>query len=167
MNGFNKVSPDELSINPFEKIGKDWMLITAGQPGAFNTMTASWGGLGVLWRYNVATCFVRPTRFTNEFMEKNDMFTLSFFGDEYKEALTFCGKNSGRDFDKCKETGLEAVDFGGCVSFKQASLVLVCRKVYTDVFKPENFLLPEIDHHYPLKDYHIIYVGEIKSCYTK
>ena len=96
-----------LSFDPFERIGRDWCLITAGNKGSYNTMTASWGGVGILWNKEVATCYIRPQRYTKEFVDREEYFTLSFFPDGWREALNFCGKYSGRDRDKAAETGLK------------------------------------------------------------
>ncbi len=158
---------DLLKENPFRLIGSDWMLITAGTPEKFNTMTASWGGLGVLWERSVAFCFVRPTRYTREFMERSGTFTLSFFGEEQRKALQYCGTHSGRDTDKVKEAGLTPVKEGGFIFFDEARLVLACRKIYFQDIGPERFLDPRIDAMYPQKDYHRMYVGEIAKCLVK
>ena len=93
---FKEVSPQTLNFNPFTRIGSDWMLITAGQPGDMNTMTASWGGAGVLWTKNVVTAYIRPQRYTKEFVDREDIFTLSFFDEKYRPALKHLGTVSGR-----------------------------------------------------------------------
>ena len=142
---FNRILPQDISDNPFKALGEDWMLVTAGNINSYNTMTASWGGLGVFWNKNIVFCVIRPSRHTYEYIEKADTFTLSFFSDEYKEALKFCGSHSGRDYDKAKETGLTAVETeNGSVFFKEARLVLECKKIYFDDINPENFMDPEI-----------------------
>lgn len=166
--GFKKIAPQDISENTFKLIGTDWMLITAGDKTGFNTMTASWGGLGVLWRKNVSFCYVRPTRHTFGFMESGDYYTLSFYGEEYRQQLTFCGTKSGRDVDKVKETGFTPA-FADCGApyFEEASLVLVCRKLYSDVFRPENFKDAAIEKEYPNKDYHTTYIGEIVEVLKK
>ena len=104
MKKFKEIKPEELEFNPFRLIGKDWMLITAGTEEKFNTMTASWGSVGILWNKPAVTIYVRPTRYTYEFVEKYDEFTISFFSEEYRSALNFCGSKSGRDYDKALET---------------------------------------------------------------
>jgi flavin reductase (DIM6/NTAB) family NADH-FMN oxidoreductase RutF len=106
---FRETKPELLTDNPFKLIGTDWTLITAGAPRSFNTMTASWGGLGVLWDKKVCFCFIRPTRHTYSFVEKAASFTLSFFDEQHRKALTFCGTHSGRDTDKIAATGLTPV----------------------------------------------------------
>lgn len=165
--GFRESAPDKLSENPFTLIGNDWMLITAGTRGSFNTMTASWGGLGVLWERAVATCYIRPTRLTYSFMEREPRFTLSFFGKEHKKALTFCGTHSGRDTDKVKGSGLTPVHEDAATYFAEARLVLVCRKLYWQDIAPERFVDPGIETMYPQKDYHRMYIGEIEKCLVR
>lgn len=163
---FRETRPELLTDNPFKLIGADWMLITAGTQEAFNTMTASWGGLGVLWERKVAFCFIRPTRYTYEFVEKSERFTLSFFEEKYRKALEFCGSHSGRDTDKIKGAGLTPVKEGGFVYFNEARLVLACKKLYFQDISPERFLDPKIESLYPKKDYHRMYVAEIVKCLT-
>ena len=102
---FHKVDPKSLNENVFSLIGDKWMLITAGSRERCNTMTASWGGLGVIWGAPAATCYIRPQRYTKEFVDREEYFTLCFFGEEYRKALSLCGSKSGRDVDKVKECG--------------------------------------------------------------
>lgn len=164
---FREINIADLSFKPFELISKDWMLITSGDAQGFNTMTASWGGLGVLWHKNVATVYIRPQRYTYEFVEKNDLLTLSFFGEEYRSALTLCGSKSGRDCDKAKEAGLTPLFVDGTTAFAEANLVLVCKKLYFDDLEPKQFLDPEIEKNYAAKDYHRMYILEIVKAYQK
>ena len=165
--GFKEKKPEMLAENPYKLIGTDWMLVTAGAPESFNTMTASWGCMGVLWEKQVCFCFIRPTRYTYEFVERSLYFTLSFFDDQYRSALNFCGSHSGRDIDKVKKAGITPVKEGGYVYFAEARLVLVCKKIYFQDVIPSNFLDPQIASLYPAKDYHRMYVGEIISCLTR
>lgn len=125
-----EIAIETLSINPWTKIGKDWFLLTSGDETKFNTMTVGWAFMGVMWGKNVISAMVRPNRYTFEFMEKNDLFTVSFFGEENKNILGFCGSHSGRDCDKTAETGLTPVFTDGTVAFKEAKLTFVCRKIY-------------------------------------
>ena len=145
-----------------------WTLITAGTKDNYNTMTASWGGIGELWNKDVCFIFIRPQRYTKQFVDNNEYFTLSFFGEQYKKALAFCGRNSGRDFDKAKETGLTPMEIDGSVSFEESEIVIVLRKVAYQDIKPEGFIDETIDEkNYPEKDYHRMYIGEVVSCYVK
>lgn len=155
-------SLDALDDNVFNRIGEGWMLITAGGEAGFNMMTASWGGLGVLWGRQVVFCFVRPSRYTFGFMEKAGHFSLSFFAEEYRKDLSFCGEHSGREVDKAAETGLSPVfDPSGAVYFSQADLVLISRKIYYQDIDPAHFLDETIVENYLNGDFHRMYIGEI------
>lgn len=167
-NLFKSVKTEELNDNFFRLINDDWMLITAGKAGSFNTMTASWGTTGILWNRPIAICFIRPHRYTFQFAEENECFTLSFFDFRYRKMLDFCGSHSGRDIDKIAQTGLRPVETSlGNITFEQARLVLECRKIYADFLKPENFILQQIAlRNYPQKDFHRFYIGEIVGCYV-
>jgi flavin reductase (DIM6/NTAB) family NADH-FMN oxidoreductase RutF len=167
MKDFKTIKPEELTENPFRLIGKDWMLITAGTPGKYNTMTASWGGLGILWNKPAATIYVRPTRYTYEFTEKHEEFTLSFFDEKFRAALSFCGSKSGRDCDKTAETGLTTFAAENSVAFEEAKLVIVCRKLYFQDMDSSNFLDENADKFYTLKDYHRIYIGEVLKIFKE
>lgn len=149
---FKEIKIEDLQMNPFTKIGKEWTLITAGNEEAHNTMTASWGGVGVLWNKNVATVYIRPQRYTKEFVDSNDTFTLTFFDEKYRDALTLLGRKSGRDGDKIAEAGLTPCPVDETTAFEEANLVLVCKKLYADEIKPECFINREADEkNYPRK----------------
>ncbi|NBK97798.1 MAG: flavin reductase family protein [Erysipelotrichia bacterium] len=159
-----KLNIEDLTLNPFIKIGKEWCLIGVKNKGVFNAMTASWGGLGVIWNKNVVTIYVRPQRYTRELLEESDTFTISFFDETYKKALNVYGTQSGRNVNKEQVTGLSKVDDGDYAYLKEANLVFECQKIYCGKLDPKGILLTEDDKtHYPLKDYHYIYMGEIKQ----
>lgn len=167
---FKKIAPEELTKNPFDLIGKQWMLITAGTPEDCNTMTASWGGVGVMWGNPVATCYIRPQRHTKGFVDREEYFTLSFFPEKYRKALQFCGSKSGRDVDKIKECGftMKAAECGAPY-MEEAELVLVCRKQYAQPMGPEYLTEGDgIDQRwYPAHDWHTMYIGQIVEVYVK
>lgn len=167
MSGFKEIKPEELAGNVFDMIGKKWMLVTAGPRSGFNTMTASWGGLGILWGKPVSFTFVRPQRYTLGFMEKHTYYTLSFYDEKYRDALSFCGSHSGRDTDKIKATGLTPAADGDAVYFSEASAVLVCRKLYVQDLSPASFAENELSKYYTQKDYHREYIGEIEKVLIK
>lgn len=145
-----------------------WTLITAGTKDNYNTMTASWGGIGELWNKDVCFIFIRPQRYTFEFTEKEDYFTLSFFSEEYRKALAFCGRNSGRDCDKAKETGLSPIYFDESTGFEESEITVLCKKLYYQDISPEGLIDKSIDSTcYPEKDYHRMYVGEIVKVFVK
>jgi len=162
--GFQTLDPEAVQDNVFRLIGKDWMLITAGIRESFNTMTASWGGMGVLWDKKVCFAFVRPTRYTSEFLEKSEFYTFSFLEEQYRDILMYCGTKSGRDVNKVIETNLTPIFGNGTVFFAEARLVMECRKIYVQDITPGNFLDQTMNEYYPKKDYHRIYVGEIVRC---
>jgi len=160
----------EFSSKVIQLIGFDWMLITAGDINNFNTMTAAWGGIGYLWNVPVSYIFIRPQRFTFEFTEQYNDFTLSFFDTKkYRETLNYCGTKSGKDVDKIRETGLIAKETeAGNIYFEQASLIMECTKLYADDIKGDKFIIPGLDSKfYALKDYHRMYIGKIKHIWTK
>ncbi len=162
MKTFREIKPGEIEGNPIHLIGQEWMLITAGTPEHFNTMTASWGSMGELWFKPVCFCFVRPQRYTYEFMEKSEAFTLSFFDEMYKSQLNFCGSRSGRETNKAKECGFTPLAAeNGSVYFDEARLVLECQKLYFQDIEPANFLDDVIMKNYPQNDFHRMYIGEI------
>lgn len=166
---FRKIDIRELSFNPFTKIGKEWTLITGGNMDGFNTMTASWGQLGVLWNKNVMTCYIRPNRYTYEFIENGGYFTASFFGEEYRNILTYCGSHSGRDCDKMAETGLVPVELDGCVGFEQSDMIFICRKLYSYDMQESGFLTDDgiSAQSYGSDPYHRAYIAEITAVYVK
>lgn len=166
---FIEISPEQITENTFKFVGEDWMLVTAGNKDSFNMMTANWGGFGVLWYKNVCFIVIRPSRYTYEFVEKCDTFTLSFFDKKYRKALSFCGSRSGRDYNKAAETGLTAIESrNGSVFFNEAQLVIECRKLYYQDIEPSNFLDSDIiAEAYPKEDYHRMYIGEILTCLKK
>jgi len=165
---FAEIEPEKIQDNVFKLVGTDWMLITAGTRDSFNTMTGGWGGFGVLWGKKACFCVIRPHRYTYEFMEKADHFTLSFFEEKYRGALELCGSKSGRDMDKVGAAGLTAVEgTSGAIYFAEARLVLECRKIYYHDLDPDHFLDPQIHENYPAKDYHRMYIGEIVKCLRK
>lgn len=157
-----KIDPKTLTVNPFTLIGDQWMLITAGTPEHCNTMTASWGGVGVMWAEPSATCYIRPQRYTKEFIDKEELFSVSFLKDGHRDALKLCGSVSGRDHDKIKEAGLTPVFIDGVPAFEEADTILICRKMYRTSMNPADFIDKDADSKfYPEKDYHDMYIAEI------
>lgn len=164
---FQKIDIHNLDMNAFQAIGQDWMLITAGDNQQVNTMTASWGGMGVLWGENVVSAYIRPQRYTKEFVDGQDCFSLSFF-DGYKKELGVLGSVSGRDTDKIHDVNFHITYLDGVPTFEEAQLVFIVEKIYEDTIKPECFLDHSLDTKWYLhKDYHTIYIAKIKSIYKK
>lgn len=167
MSVFKEIKPENLDENIFDLIGRQWMLVTAGNLKELNTMTASWGGAGVLWSKPVAFSFIRPQRYTYEFIEKSDYYTLSFYDEKYRDALRYCGSHSGRNVDKVKETGLTPIECGETVAFDEAKLIFVCRKLYHQDLELDGFNDKDIANDYNKDDLHRIYVGEIVKVLDK
>lgn len=159
----------ELQFNPFDLIGRDWMLVTAGNAeNGYNTMTASWGHLGTIWGHSVsnptAVIYVRPQRYTKEFVDREDMFTLTFFDPCYRKTLGYLGSHSGRDGDKVAYVGLTPVFEDGTTYFAEAKLVFICRKLYQATLREEHFVDREVvEDCYPNRDFHDLYIASIEK----
>ena len=166
---FKEIAIDELSFNPFDKIAKQWMLITAGNKEGSNTMTVSWGGLGIMWGKKVATAYIRPQRYTKEFVDRAEIFTLSFLPETERKALNICGSISGREVkNKWELAGLHPFYTDGTAGVEEAEMIFVCKKLYHQEMKPECFDAPENDAKwYPDKDYHTMYIAEIQKVLVK
>ena len=161
-----EITPFEIG-NVMKLVGKDWLLITASDGERVNTMTASWGLMGVLWHKNVCTVFLRPQRYTKQFVDKAERISLSFFDEQYRDALKFCGTKSGRDYDKFAETGLTLTETDGVPTIREAKLTVICRKLYADTIREEAFLEDSPLACYPQKDYHTFYVCEIEKVFVR
>lgn len=167
---FEKVSWENLNDNAIRLIGKDWMLISAGSlDDGFNMMTASWGGLGWLWEKPVSFIFVRPQRYTFNFTEKEDYYTVTFYEEEYRDVLREMGTVSGRNFDKINYPDLTPfATENGSVAFKEAKIILECRKLYATDILEESFVDITLGNRiYPQKDFHKMYIGEIVNVWMK
>ena len=168
MSQFYEITPEQIEKNPFSMIGKEWMLIGAEKEDKVNAMTASWGGVGVLWNKNVVFGFVRPQRYTKEFVDAADRFSLTFFDESYKKDLQYFGTVSGRDEDKIAKCGFTISHTEGAPYFDEGNLVIICKKLYAGTIDPDAILIPEIDKTiYPDNEYHSVYVGEIVKVLMK
>lgn len=166
---FQEISAKNLNENAFQMIGDDWLLVTAEKEGKANTMTASWGGVGIMWGKDVAYIVIRPQRYTKEFIDASDTLSLSVLPEGNKKIYGYLGKVSGRDEDKIANSGLTLVHSkNGVPYFEEARTVLLCRKLFAQDMKPDAFLDPSIpDKWYPDKDYHTLYICEIETVLTK
>lgn len=162
-----QVNYRDLAFNPFTMISDEWMLLTAGKnPADFNTMTVSWGHLGAIWGHGggkpTAVVYVRPQRYTKQFIDREDFFSLCVFDQKYKNDLKYLGTHSGKDQNKLTNTSLTPIYADNTTYFEQAKLVFVCKKIYTSHIEENGFIdktiLPD---HYPKKDFHSTYIGEI------
>lgn len=162
MHNFQPYPIELLEINPFVKLSKEWALVTAGNKTKYNTMTVSWGGVGVLWNKNVVYIFIRESRYTKNLIDTGDFFSLSFFDKSYKKALSYCGAYSGRNEDKFKEAGLTPAFRHSIPYPDEANLIMLCRKMAAVPLEENNFTDNGIlSHFYKDGDMHTMYVGEI------
>ena len=188
---FKEILPSELNKTAFEMIGKDWMLITAGDKDRLNTMTASWGGMGVMWNKNVVFAFIRPSRYTFDFVNKHDCFSCSFFDESYRKMLSYMGTHSGRDTDKIKDCNLTPVfsEIAPCDTedkrpnnskvdtkdsalsivpfFEQANTVIICKKLYAQPMSDKFFTDEKTKEKFSDEDFHYLYIGEIVKVLKK
>lgn len=168
MSKFIEIKPEELNKSAFQLIGTDWMLITAKKDDKVNTMTASWGGFGVMWGKNVTYIVIRPQRYTKEFVETSDTFSLTFFDKSFRKELSYLGTVSGRDEDKISKAKLTVKYLDNTPYFEEANIIIKCKKLYAQDFKPECFITDELDKKwYPEKDYHMLYIAEVEKILIK
>ncbi len=162
MHNFQTYPIDMLEFNPFTKIGKEWALVTTNADTKDNTMTISWGGVGVMWGKNVVYVFIRDTRYTKEFIDKNEFFSISFLDETYRQALNYCGAHSGRDEDKIANAGLNSNHKMGIPIIDESNLVLLSHKLSATRITEDSFLSPDIkEKWYPDGNMHTMYIAEI------
>lgn len=175
---FKEITVEELNLNPMTMIGNEWWLITAGnEKEGYNTMTAAWGQLGAVWDipgakrheiYPTASVYVRPQRYTKQFLDRKEIFTLSVLEPGNKKALAYLGSHSGRDEDKIANAGLTPVFTDGTTYFEEAAIVFICRKLYHAPLIESGFTDHAlVERNYPERDFHEMYVGEIIRVYRK
>lgn len=168
LEGFRKILPEDLQGNFIQKISKEWMLITAGNKDRFNMMTASWGGIGVLYNKPVAICFINPARYTYQIMENGDTYTLTFYPETYRKALEYCGTKSGRDEDKVKGSGLTPVEVEtGAMAFGEASIIIECKKLVSQSISLDAIDNPQEKARRATQAMHKMYIGEIVNVWVK
>ena len=171
---FKKIDINDYKTNVFVDFKNTWALATAGTLEDHNTLTIGWGSLGVLWRKNVCTIYVRGSRHTYNYLEKSDYFTVSFYDKDIKEnfeGLRIYGTLSGRDNNKDELTRFTPIKIDGGISYSQANTIIVCKKIYADEFKPNLFLDDGVKEFYEKTKedptYHHYYIGEIIGIYQK
>ncbi len=156
----------EFNVNPFTLFDRDWALLTAGSIERFNSMTISWGSLGTLWGKPIATVYVKPVRYTHDFMEESEYFTLGFFEEKYRSALMLMGSRSGRDMDKVSASGLTPEPLQNAVTYAQAHTAILCRKLYRQDLDL-HAVPPEAMLHYRTEAPHTAYIGEVVDMIRK
>ena len=162
---FKEINIKDLNENFVKLVADEWMLVAAGNKDDYNMMTASWGGFGEMWGKNVAVTVIRPSRYTKEFIDNNEYFSLTFYGDN-KDIHSVCGKKSGSEVDKSKETGLIPCFDEKSVYFEQARIVVICKKIYCQKIEPECFIDKDNLKWYN-EDFHYTYVGEVEKVLIK
>ena len=170
MAKYTEISLDNLHTSPFKMIGKDWMLICPpdkSKESGINAMTASWGGVGILWNKPVCTLYIRPQRYTYPLCEENDIFSVCFPPEEYRDAMKLCGTKSGRDMDKVKESNMAVSECDGVKYIDGSNVVFICKKLYADDIKEECFIDKSPLSNYAKKDYHRFYICEIVKALIK
>lgn len=168
MSNYKEIKPEELNKSAFQMIGNDWMLVTAEKDNKANTMTASWGGFGIMWNKNVTYIVLRPQRYTKELIDSSDTYSLCFFNNKYKKQLSYLGSISGRDEDKLSKTDLTLSYCDKTPYFEEADTVIVCKKLFAQEFKPESFIDKNIiEKNYPNKDFHTLYIAEVEKILIK
>ncbi len=152
---------NDYNINPFTKFDKDWAIVTAGTKDKFNSMTISWGSMGTIWNKKVITIYIRPERYTYEFIKNNDYFTVSFYDNKYKDKLLVFGTKSGKDIDKVKETNFTPKYLDNSITYEEAKETFVCKKIYCEQMNKDN-LSEEVKSFYgDMGEAHYIIVGEV------
>ena len=160
---FKELDIKELKINPFVMLNDEWALLSAGNAQKHNTMTIAWGSMGIMWAKPIFVVVVRPQRYTKEFIDNNEMFSVSFYHEKYRKALQLLGTKSGRDCDKISESSLTPLYLDNTVAFEEAHTIFVCKKLHGgQQLDPVDFIDKGIDTTvYPDKDYHYYYTGEV------
>jgi flavin reductase (DIM6/NTAB) family NADH-FMN oxidoreductase RutF len=168
MNKFKEIKPEELNKSTFQLIGKDWMLITAEKDNKINTMTAAWGGFGVMFTKNVVYIVIRPQRYTKEFVDNSDTLSLTFFDETFRKQLNYLGTVSGKDEKKISKANLTIQHLNNTPYFYEANIAIICKKIYAQDFKSECFIASELDTKwFPEKDYPTLYIAEIEKILIK
>ncbi|NLL78362.1 MAG: flavin reductase family protein [Clostridiales bacterium] len=165
---WKEIKPEECKDNAFSMIGKEWMLIAAGDEKKANAMTASWGGIGVMWGKNVAYIVVRPQRYTKEFLDKEERFSLNFLPEKYRKELNYMGTVSGRNEDKMAKSGLNVTALEAVPAIGESRMVMVCRKMFAQEMQEESFIQKEtVEKWYPQNDFHTLYIAEIEKIFVQ
>lgn len=165
---FKEIAPEAMQESVFKVIGTDWLLVTGAAGGKANAMTASWGGMGIMWGKPVAFLVIRPQRYTKEFIDKSEGLTISVFAGDRRKMMGYFGSVSGRDEDKIAKAGLTCLEDEGRVYFEEARMVLICKKLYAQEMQEACFIDNDSrEKWYPDKDYHTMYIVEVEKLLVK
>lgn len=164
--GYKRIDAEKIPGNII-KLLSEWTLITSGSE-TVNTMTASWGGLGALWEQPIAFCFINPTRYSISTMDDGDVYTISFYTEAYKDALRYCGSNSGRNGDKIKGSGLTPLKTpSGATAFSEAWMIIECKKILAQPISADAVVDKDMAKRWSKDGYHKMYVGQILNVWIK
>lgn len=162
MHAFQPYPIKEIEFNPFVKFGDEWGALTVKADDKVNSMTISWGGVGMLWNKPAATVYVRESRFTKSLLDKSGTFSVSFLPDKYRRTLKYLGQVSGKDEDKIKNSRLSINDYKGVPFIDEGNFIVICKKMYSVPLTLEGVVDKEVEEqHYKTKDLHTMYIGEI------
>lgn len=165
---WNKIKPEECQDNVFSLIGREWMLVTAGNEEKANSMTASWGGFGIMWGKPVVYVVIRPQRYTKEFIDREERFSLNFLPEEYRKVLNYMGTVSGREEDKIAAGALHVQMLDNTPAFEESRMVMVCKKLFAQDMKADSFVEGDIiEKWYLEKDFHTLYIAQLEQVYIK
>ncbi len=168
MSNFKKCEIDEFNINPFKDIKQNYFLITAGSStNNYNTMTANWATMGTIWNKPIINIFIRPQRYTFQFIESNKNFSICFFDNKYKPELEMCGKISGREINKAKKANFTPILEDDTIYFAEANIVIICSKIYSSDFEKLKIIDKDIEKFYEKNGMHRLYIAEIKKILKK
>ncbi len=163
-----QINPEALTRNPFQMIGKDWLLITAKKEDKVNTMTASWGGVGIMWGKPAIYLVIRPSRYTKEFVDSTERFSVSVLNDSYRKTLSYFGTVSGRDEDKIGKSGLVLAEEENVPYFEAAEIAMICKKLYVQPMDRKYLLETPVEARwYPNEDWHHLYIAEVEKMLVK
>ena len=165
MKEINQCSIKDIVIDEFKN---KFALVTARKKdGSFNMCTVAWGSIGELWSKDVVTVYVKENRYTYEFLQEDDYFTVTFFTPDQRDVLKICGTKSGRDIDKVKQCNLKPIVLENGITFENYRRVYLCKKIYQSPFKKECFVNSKeiIDKYYKDEPMHNFYIGEIIKVY--
>lgn len=157
----------DLNVDIFKLFNESWALVTAGDLSSHNSMTISWGSLGTIWNKPIATIYIKPCRYTHDYIEKNDYFVVSFFDEKYKYSLSIMGTKSGRDINKDNEAKLTPYEYKGVTLYKEAKVSLLCKKIYQNDLDIASIPTEAINRHYQTEAPHTMYIGEVTEIINK
>ena len=169
-NGFKKIDVKE----DFTENGFQWFhdaeLLAAGNKEKSNAMTIGWGGIGTLWGRTALTVYVAEKRYTKQFMDEADYFTVMTFDVKNSKVLRYMGTKSGRDGNKAEVLGLHTTyTANGTPYYTEATMVIECKIMYAAPFDPQYFKsdVPKNMYSNFPSGLHTMYIGEVIGAWEK